>query len=236
MNNSVIPVYIGYDPVESGAFYTCADSIQRNSSQPVAIIPVNKRQLPLTRPWDLKQSNEFAFTRFLTPWLAGYEGHAIFMDCDFLFFEDISYLWDLRDSKYAVQVCKHKGDTFKAGRKYLGTEQTVYNKKCWSSLMIFNCEHPDTRKLTPEYVNEAHGLHLHQFQWTKEKNIGSIPLEWNWLVGHYGLGRDICALHYTEGGPYFKDYRDTDFAEDWWDAFYDMIHVKDGISLERDKE
>jgi len=227
----VIPVYIGYDSVESGAFWTCAHSILRNSSEPVQIIPVVRTQLPLTRARHPKQSNEFAFTRFLVPWMQGFQGHAIFIDCDFLFFEDISKLWFLRDSSKSVQVCQHKGDTFAEGKKYLGTEQTVYSKKCWSSLMLFNCEHPDAYKLTPEYIDKADGLDLHQFKWTSEENIGSIPLEWNWLVGHYPWTRDVKAVHYTEGGPYFNDYRDCDWNEEWWNSFREMTYVKDGIYL-----
>ena len=226
-----IPVYIGYDPVEAGAFWTCAASILEHSSLPVDIIPLKRSQLPLSRPRHAKQSNEFAFTRWLVPYLQNYSGYGIFVDCDFLFVGDIVDLWSLRDPTYAVQVCKHKGDTFKAGKKFLGAEQTVYDKKCWSSLMLFNCEHRATQRLTPQYVDRADGLDLHQFKWLdSDEQIGNIPLEWNWLVGHYPNIADIKAVHYTEGGPYFKDYKDCDYADEWWTQFNHMKYVKDGLT------
>lgn len=226
-----IPVYIGYDPVESGAFWTCADSILRNASVPVDIKPLRRSQLPLTRPRHPKQSNEFAFTRWLVPYLHNFKDYAIFVDCDFLFFGDIAELWYLRDETKAVQVCKHSAETFKAGKKYLGTEQTVYDKKCWSSLMLFNNEHICTSRLTPRFIDYANGLDLHQFKWCNaDSDIGSLPLEWNWLVGHYRHNKDVKAVHFTEGGPYFAGYANCNYAEDWWEAFNKMKYVKEGLT------
>lgn len=221
----MIPVYIGYDEREAGAFWTCAHSIMENASEPVQIIPLLSKQLPLTRPWDAKQSNDFAFTRFLVPYLQGFFGHAIFVDCDFLFFGDIVELWNLRDYQYSVQVCKHRLDTFKPGKKYLGTEQTVYERKCWSSLMLFNCGHPDTQGLVVDCVDKLTGLYLHQFSWTHQTCIGDLPLEWNWLVSHYPYKEDIKAAHFTEGGPYFHEYAEVDYAVDWWKANARMNHI-----------
>lgn len=227
----MIPVYIGYDPVEEGAFWTCAASIQRHSSKPVQITPLNRRQLPLERPKHNKQSNEFAFTRFLVPFMQGYTGHAIFVDCDFLFFSDISELYFLRDNTKSVQVAKHSSETFAAGKKYLGNDQTVYEKKCWSSLMLFNCEHHDCRYLSPSIIDQEDGLSLHQFKWTSEDKIGDLPLEWNWLVQHYPFKQDVHAVHFTEGGPYFKDYRDCDYGQEWWREFRKMNYVKEGLTV-----
>jgi lipopolysaccharide biosynthesis glycosyltransferase len=227
----MIPVFIGYDEVETGAFWTCASSIVRNSSQPVAIIPIRRSQLPLTRCRHPKQSNEFAFTRFLVPHLQNYSGCGIFVDCDFLFLGDISDLWFLRDPTKAVQVVKHDASTFKEGKKYLGTEQTVYPRKCWTSLMLFNSDHPDCQKLTPSFIDSAEGLYLHQLQWAKDENIGSLPPAWNYLVEHSpSMDRKPKAIHYTEGGPYFEAYKDTEYAAEWWDAYYDMKYVMEGLT------
>ena len=228
--NPKIPVYIGYDKRESGAFWTCAASIMENSSVPVEIIPLKKEQLPLTRPKHPKQSNDFAFTRWLVPHLQSYQGYAIFVDCDFLFYGDIADLWYLRDPSKAVMVCKHSSETFKEGKKYLGTEQTVYDRKCWSSLMLFNCEHPSCYKLSPTTVDQADGLDLHQFRWCEDDHIGDLPLEWNWLVGHYPFNDRVKAVHFTEGGPYFKAYRDCEYAGDWWRAFGRMKYVQEGLT------
>jgi len=230
MNVEKIPVYIGFDPVESGAFWTCASSILEHSSKPIEIIPLKRQTLPLRRPKHPKQSNDFSFTRFLVPHLQNYKGYGIFVDCDFLFMDDIANLWYLRDPEKAVMVCQHSSESFRAGTKYLGNEQTVYEKKCWSSLMLFNCEHSACERLNPHYIDRVSGLDLHQFKWCDDKDIGSLPLEWNWLVGHYPHKEGISAVHYTEGGPYFKDYRFCDYDVPWWEAHNRMKYVKDGLT------
>ena len=62
----------------------------------------------LTRERHPLQSTDFAFSRFLVPLLSGFEGWALFMDCDMLMLDDVARLWALRDERYAVQVVKHE--------------------------------------------------------------------------------------------------------------------------------
>ena len=82
------------------------------------------------------------------------------------------------------------------------------------------------KKLTPEYVNSASGLELHQFKWLENESlIGSLPLEWNWLVGEYSYKKDVKNIHYTKGGPYFKKSSNCDYASDWLDLYKDMIKI-----------
>lgn len=57
---------------------------------------------------------------------------------------------------------------------------------------------------------------LHQFKWLESDDlIGGLPLKWNHLVGVYDYDPDAAIVHYTEGGPYFKDYADCDYADEW---------------------
>ena len=134
---------------------------------------------------------------------------------------DITKLWNLRNEKYALQVCKHDY-TPNSKNKFLGNNQTIYAKKNWSSLMLMDCSKCKT--LTPEYVNTKSGLELHQFKWLDENLIGSIPLEWNWLVGEYPYKKDVHNIHFTEGGPYFKEYKNTEYANEWFNI-YNMTKV-----------
>jgi len=211
----VIRIFIGYDPVEAGTLYPLIHSIHRQASQPVSITPVSLENLRgiLTRERDPLQSNDFSFSRFLVPWMCNYEGWAIFMDCDMILRDDIAKLWALRDERYAVQVVKHNHvppeDT-----KYLGNKQTKYDRKNWSSVMLVNtnkCKH-----LTPEYVNHASGLGLHQFRWLPDREIGELPHQWNHLVGYDKYDPRASIVHYTTGGPYFSEYRDCDYHTDWF--------------------
>lgn len=220
-----IRVFIGFDPREDVAFSVLSHSIQRHASQPVAIAPVMLDQLKSVyrRERNPLQSTEFSFSRFLTPWLCGYEGWAVFMDCDMLMVDDVAKLWAMRDERHAVQVVKHvhvpKEDT-----KFLGAVQTRYEKKNWSSVMLMNCAR--CTALTPEYVNTATGLELHQFKWLRDDAlIGEIPSRWNHLVGYDAPRADAALVHYTIGGPYFAEYDGCEYAREWHEEHDRMLHV-----------
>lgn len=211
----MLNVYIGYDSNEIVAYHTLCQSILETASQPVRLTPINLRNLTsvYTRDRNSLQSTEFSMSRFLTPWLSDYQGWSLFMDCDMLVRADLAELFALADPAYAVMVCKHlyepSGDV-----KFLGNVQTRYAKKNWSSVMLFNNDR--CRALTPDYVNTATGLELHQFKWLEDEGlIGGLPLEWNWLVGEYPYEEKARIAHYTLGGPYFPAYRDTDYADEW---------------------
>ena len=215
----MIRVFIGYDDNEKVAFSTLSHSLLKHATQPIAITPIRlqnikdvfvRERLPI-------QSTEFAFSRFLVPYLCNYSGHAIFMDCDMLSRSDISALWRQRTTKYAVQCVQHDY-TPTSTVKFLNQPQTPYPKKNWSSMMLFN--NAKCTALTPDYVNSATGLELHQFKWLEnEELIGKIDEEWNWLVGEYEYNVNAKLVHYTEGGPYFKNYRNCDYAEEWFNTF-----------------
>jgi len=219
----VIPIFIGYDSKVKIAYHVLTESILRNSSTPVAISPINLSNLKniYTRKQDPLASTEFSFSRFLVPYLMNYNGWALFMDSDMVMLSDITKLWNLKNEDYAIQVCKHEY-TPSSKNKFLGNNQTIYAKKNWSSLMLMDCSKCKT--LTPEYVNTRSGLELHQFKWLDENLIGSIPLEWNWLVGEYPYKKDVHNVHFTEGGPYFKDYKNTEYADEWFKV-YDMTKI-----------
>jgi hypothetical protein len=212
---SLIRIFIGFDPREAVAFNVLAYSIYRRSSQPVSITPLMLPQLSseLTRPRHFLQSTDFSFSRFLAPFLCGYRGFSIFMDCDMLMLDDVSALWAMRNSQYAVQVVKHDHRPREV-TKFLGEKQTAYEKKNWSSVMIFNNER--CTALTPSYVNEATGLELHQFKWLEsEELIGGIPSRWNHLVGYDAPSQDVSLVHYTLGGPYFLKYANGEYSAEW---------------------
>jgi hypothetical protein len=212
----VIRVFIGYDPAETVAFNVLAHSINARAGAPVSVAPVMLSQLKgvYSRAHDALQSTQFSFSRFLTPWLAGYDGWAVFMDCDMLMRADVAELWKLRDERYAVQVVKHV-HVPKEGVKFLGAVQTKYEKKNWSSVMLMNCA--KCRALTPEYVNAATGLELHQFKWLGDDGlIGELPHGWNHLVGYDAPDPGAKLAHFTIGGPWFADYAKSEFAGEWF--------------------
>jgi hypothetical protein len=218
-------VFIGFDSKEVVAYHTLCQSIIEHSSIPVSFTPIALSNLRgiFTRERNQLQSTEFSFSRFLAPYLSDYQGWSLFLDCDMLFRRDIAELWSLRDDRYAVMCCKHDY-TPKEDVKFLGQVQTKYEKKNWSSVILFNC--PRCTALTPEYVNTATGLELHQFKWLKsDDEIGSLPLSWNHLVGVYDFDPAAANVHFTEGGPYFTDYAQVDYAGEWFGERERMNHI-----------
>lgn len=221
----MIRVFIGYDSRETVAYGVLAHSINARASQPVAIAPVALDQLKdvFRRERNPLQSTEFSFSRFLVPWLCGYEGWAVFMDCDMLMLDDVARLWALRDERYAVQVVKHE-HVPKEDVKFLGAVQTKYQKKNWSSVMLINCAR--CTALTPEYVNSASGLELHQFKWLGDDAlIGALPSGWNHLAGYDAPRADPSLVHFTIGGPYFDEYRECEYAREWFAEKDAMLSV-----------
>jgi lipopolysaccharide biosynthesis glycosyltransferase len=211
----VIPVYIGFDRVETIAWHVLVASIIKRTRSPVAFTPIGNETLsPLIwkRPRGPKDSTEFSNARFMVPFLADYQGWAIFMDCDMVCGENIASLWEQRREEFAVMCVKHQ-HVPREHTKFLGQAQTQYGRKNWSSLMLINCAHPSTKNLTPEYVASTEGLSLHSMDWA-EGHIGSITGSWNVLstsrteLEHptYKPGEPVALLHYTRGGLWHGEF------------------------------
>ena len=222
----MIRMFIVYDDRESAAFSVLAHSIHTRASAPVSITPLRLTQLQgiYTRVRDPLQSTDFAFSRFLTPYLCNFEGWAIFMDCDMLMRDDIARLWALRDDRYAVQVVQHN-HVPREDTKFLGQKQTAYPKKNWSSVMLMN--NAKCRALTPALVNNASGLHLHRFEWLGDDAlIGALPPRWNHLVSFDAPNLNAATAHFTSGGPYFESYANCEFSDEWHQARAEMLTVE----------
>lgn len=225
----MIRIFVGFDPREAVAYNVLAYSILSRASQPVTIAPLALHQLRglMTRERHPLQSTDFSFSRFLTPYLSDFAGWSLFMDCDMLVLDDIAKLYAMRDERYAVMVVKHDHLPTE-NAKFLQQPQTKYEKKNWSSVVLFN--NARCRALTPEYVNTASGLELHQFKWLGDDAlIGALPQHWNHLVGYHPPRPDVSLVHYTIGGPYFADYRDCEYSIQWFAERERMLHA-DGSS------
>lgn len=233
-----IRVVIGYDERETPAVWTLAHSILKHSSRPVNFtflyLPALAKDNLMWRERDPKQSTDFSYSRFLTPYLSGYKGQSIFMDCDMLVRGDIADLLTYCPSGCDVSVVKH--DYAPANQtKFLGEPQSKYPRKLWSAVMVFWNNTQACQRLTPRYINEASGADLHQFKWvptatvthtlTQEqeaaiisRRVGSIPEEWHWVPNHSEQRvslEDAKLIHYTEGGPWIEGYENTPGADLW---------------------
>ena len=209
-----IPVFIGYDPREAIAFHVCANSIIRQASQPVCIVPLALNLFQDYTETHTDGSNQFIYSRFLVPHLTEFTGWAIFIDGDMIVRGDIAELWNMQNPYNDVLVVKHDYKT-KMPVKYLGAKNEDYPRKNWSSVILWNCNSFPNRKLTPEFIQRATGSELHRFTWLDDERIGELPPEWNWLPDEYGVNKDAKLLHYTLGAPCFQEFADTPQGDEW---------------------
>lgn len=218
-------VYIGYDPAEDLAYKMAARSLKKVSSVPFEPLNaerlrsaglynrmIDKRGQMYDFPSNAPCSTEFAASRFLVPLLCQ-SGWALFVDCDILFYADPLELLALADRTKAVQVVKHYH--VGKGEKMGGMVQTAYPRKNWSSVMLFNCDHPANRRLSLRDVNERPGRDLHAFYWLNDNEIGDLPAEWNWLVNVQPEPDTIKLAHFTNGGPWIRGWQPQEYDDLW---------------------
>lgn len=226
-------VWIGWELREAAAYAVTRTSIQRRLSKRIPVNGLILEELQgrglYTRPiskglpqpgakmWDVisdaPMSTSFACSRFWTPMVAK-SGWAMFLDCDMLVRADLNELFDSLDPKYAVYCVKHDYRP-SAGMKMDSQFQTNYNRKLWSSLVIFNCQHEANAGLTLELLNSVPGRDLHAFCWLKDEDIGELGEEWNWIPGFSPAGIDPKVVHFTEGAPFMPGYENSAYADEW---------------------
>lgn len=236
-------IYLGFDPRERAAYDVARASILRHCPKipgelSVQVVPLKLANLQeeklLTRPHERRDdgrlwcpiskapmSTEFAFSRFCVPFLRT-NGLAVYMDCDVIVKDDIRKLFDLADPKYAVQVVKHdlpeKSFPVQGGFKMDGQRQTIYPRKNWSSVVLWNLEHPahtGLRDKERDILNRLPGVDLHGFCWLKDEEIGALPREWNVLVGVQAIPADPKVLHFTLGGPWLPGWTGSPHDKLW---------------------
>lgn len=159
------------------------------------------------------KSTRFAISRFLTP-LICQQGHALFLDCDMLFLEDPRNMLDEIDRSLAVHVVKHDHKPAEQW-KMVNQVQTVYPRKNWSSVMLFNCEHAANKRLSLRDVNERPGRDLHAFYWLNDAEIGGLHPRWNWLVNVQEKPDCVGIAHFTLGGPFNEGWKPAPFDDLW---------------------
>lgn len=217
-------IYIGYDPKEDIYYRALKASIEKHASRSYNIVPLVQKELRRAglywrgSEWnngnqldmfDEKPfSTQFSFTRFLVPFLQQSSGLALFMDCDMFVRSDITEVFDRFNTSLPLACVKHNHNPTEE-TKFGGERlQTQYNRKNWSSFVLWNCDHKDHRELTIGDVNTKPGSWLHAFSWLEEE-IGSIPEEWNWLDGHSRENINPKNVHFTTGGPIWPHWVPT---------------------------
>lgn len=243
MSKAAFPVFIGYDPREHEAYLVARASLLANASVPVAVFPlvltdlVRAGLMPgdrfeprptggyFDRVSGAPAATEFAVSRFLVPALCPRQ-RCLFVDCDVVFTGDVAELAHFDMGGAAVAVVKHDYEATE-GPKMDGCLNVRYQRKNWSSVMLFEPGHPAFRALTPQMVGAARGLYLHGFEWLLDSEIAALPSRWNWLVGEQpDPGRPGIA-HYTLGGPWLPGWEAQE-ADALWLDWYRSVTANSG--------
>ena len=220
MNIKKPSFFIGYDSKEDIAYRVCKQSLLNNSSIPITVFSLKLYELVSKKIYyrsiDPLASTEFTYSRFLVPSLMNFKGWAVFCDCDFVFLDDVAKLFENLSKDKAIYCVQHDY-TPNEKHKMDGQKQTIYPRKNWSSFIVYNCSHPSNLKLDINLVNNETGSFLHQFKWLQDSEIGSLDERWNWLEGWTSKHNNQrpYAVHYTRGGPWFSEWQDVEFAEEW---------------------
>lgn len=191
-------VFIGYDSRQPVAAQVLAHSIWKRAHKPVDIVRLDIRQLPIQR----KGLTEFTYSRYLVPYMCGYQGEALFLDADMLCLDDITLLSadverDLdifappgySTARYPVSVVK-SGEQFE-----------------WPSLMYFN--NAKCRELTPDFIETGSPQ-----KWVFQ-NAGELPKDWNHVVPYDGTNPNARIVHFTQGIPCFSETKGAEYGEKW---------------------
>jgi hypothetical protein len=141
---------------------------------------------------------EFTYSRFLVPYLSGFEGVSLFLDSDILVREDIYELESLYGHGSDVWMVHHENRKFEN-----------------PSVMLFDNE--NCRELTRDFISTAR---MYDFSWVK--NAGKLAPEWNHLVGYDAPNPDAKIVHFTMGIPVWKETIHCEFAQEWIDTFKRM--------------
>jgi len=257
MQKHTYHIFIGYDDREHIPFQVAKHSLETLSSVPIVVHKLDHLDLRIkglfNREWEIKAngqyvdkvdgkpfSTQFSFTRFLVPELwrniqdPDKSPLVMFVDCDFVWLKDIGLMFQeieekrLRNNKSSPLYCVQHDYSPKAAIKMDNKEQTKYNYKLWSSMMVFDMDHSDNEHLIPELVNSETGNYMHTFKWvTDPHKIGEVNEMWNFIPNHSERNSsNIGAVHYTEGGPNFPQLRQCRYASAWWDAYQDYLASK----------
>ena len=188
-----LDVFIGYDHRQPVSFAVLVHSIMEKASEPVAIHPLVRPTLPITR----EGLTPFTFSRFLVPYLMNFRGKALFLDIDMMVKGDVADLFKLDMAHKAVLVSKNR------------------LKFEWASVMLFDCSHYGNRVLEPKFVDNPETGGLHKMGYLKPEEVGDLPPEWNHLVGYDDPNPDVKLVHFTQGVPAYPETKDSEFAGEW---------------------
>lgn len=200
-----VRVFIGHDYRQPLSYNVMRYSVERHGASNVVVKGLFLDKLPIKRVG----ATDFTYSRFLVPWLCGFEGFAIFCDEDQVVVDDVSKL---------LELCKSQGSAVCVNQSQPRFE--------WPSVMVFDCS--KCTNLTPAYI-ESPTNRLFDFAWAE--SVGSFPSEWNHAVGISEPRQDAKLYHYTQGIPYWPECQGLQEDKFWFQEYEHMVKSVQWIEL-----
>lgn len=216
----MLRLFCGHDPREEAGSHVFVSSVLEHARLPVAITHLHKPALESAFGQRFAEgSNAFTTSRFLVPALCDFMGTAVFVDgADMLCRSDINDILKAADPTLPVSVVKHAYKT-RYPRKYVGSRMEAdnadYERKQWASVMVMNCWHRIWHRLTPDKVAAMPVLDLLQLRMFGDEQIGSLPVEWNWMADEQGANENAKLVHFTAGVPGFHAHAVCAHSDEW---------------------
>jgi hypothetical protein len=215
-----IRVFVGADESQLVAAAVFEHSIRKHANRRVEFTTMTDLPVPTPKDPANRPRTGFSFYRFMIPKLAGYEGRAIYCDCDMQVFADMSELLEIPFDGHTV-LCTYQPEpppewrdnpNFKPGRHL--------------AVMVLDCE-----RLKWDVDEIVGGLDEGRYDYRQlmsdlaivpEDQIAeNVPVEWNSLE-HYAPGK-TKLIHYTvvPTQPWKND--DNPLRELWEVAYREAV-------------
>jgi hypothetical protein len=215
-----IRVFVGADESQLVAAAVLEYSIRKHASRRVEFTTMIDLSVPMPKDPENRPRTGFSFYRFMIPKLAGYQGRAIYCDCDMQVFADMTELMEIPFDEHTV-LCtnqpapppKWEGNpNFKPGRHL--------------AVMVLDCE-----RLRWDVDEIVRGLDNGRYDYKQlmsdlvivpeEQIAEKVPVEWNSLE-YFEPGK-TKLIHYTvvPTQPWKTD--DNPYRELWEAEFREAL-------------
>ncbi|MGI8440582.1 MAG: glycosyltransferase [Thermoleophilaceae bacterium] len=215
-----IRVFVGADESQLVPAAVLEYTIRKNTSRRVEFNVM--RDLPVPMPSDpaKRPRTGFSFYRFMLPELVGYEGRALYLDCDMQVFADMSELWELPFGDETV-LCTYQP---KPPERWSGNKSFKPGRHL--AVMLLDCSrlHWDVAEIVRGLDEDRYGYTelMSDLAVVPEEQISErIPVEWNSLE-HYDPTQ-TKLVHYTAVPTQPWKNAENPLRELWLGAFREAL-------------
>ena len=213
-------VFVGADESQLVPAAVLEYTIRKHTDRRVEFTTMRDLPVPMPRDPKKRPRTGFSFYRFMIPQLAGYEGRAVYLDCDMQVFADLAELWAIPFDEQTV-LCTYQPEP---PERWKGNKNFKPGRHL--AVMMLDCS-----RLQWDVHDVVRGLDEDRYGYTElmsdlaivpEEQIEErIPVEWNSLE-HYEPGK-TKLVHYTQVPTQPWKNGENPLREVWLEAFREAL-------------